>query len=315
MVLVALFLLVCSTSSAQSPAATHLVAEGGECLMYSMALWGDALRARAPEFSLEVRTGGEAKAMRDLGEGTVQMAMLARDATADELGFFRNRWGYLPTRIALAMDALVLAVHRDNPIQAIHVEEADAIYSEDRTMGWPRDILKWGDLEGCGAKWAQRPITRYGRTLDSSVTGLVLMYFPEQKILRMPIQLLPDGMAMAETLAADPNGICAANLVENFASIKFLAMYPAGSRTAVFPTQEAVSSGEYPYSRNLYVYVNKPPRRDMDPLLKQFLSFALSREGQEVVKAVGQAPLGRDLRILNLTKLSKSSVSDLLRVR
>jgi phosphate transport system substrate-binding protein len=290
-----------SLLSAQTP---PLVAEGGECLMYAMSLWGDVYKTKSPGFSLDVRVEGETKAMRDLTDGTAQMALLARDATADEMKAFKDKWGYPPIRVAVAMDALVWVVNKDNPIKKLTLPMIEAIFCTDRSLGWPQDIQTWA---GAGVRtpgWAGRPITRYGRPSDSSVTGLIHMFMPPTPYTPS-LTVVPDAMAMTEALAADPTGIGTANLVEVFASLKAVAIVPPGSDTAIDPTPDTVSSGAYPYSRFLYVYVNKNPKVGMEPTLKGFLTFALSQEGQQLVKAAGQAPLGKDSWALNSIKITR----------
>jgi len=76
------------------------------------------------------------------------------------------------------------------------------------------------------------------------------------------------------------------------------------SGVAIPPTPDTVSSGAYPYSRFLYAYVNKSPKKGLDPTLKGFLAFALSEEGQQLVKAAGQAVLSKDIRALNTLKVT-----------
>jgi phosphate transport system substrate-binding protein len=59
-----------------------------------------------------------------------------------------------------------------------------------------------------------------------------------------------------------------------------------------FPaTYENALNGKYPIARFLYVYVNKDPKKPMDPLTREFLKFVLSKEGQEIVIKDGFLPL------------------------
>jgi len=280
-----------------------LVAGGGECLMITMDILGDVYKPRTRGFSLEVRVDGETKAMKDLTEGSIQMAMMARDASAEELAFFQAKWGYAPTRVALAMDALVAVVHKDNPVKSLQSEQTNAIFTTDRGMGWPKDILTWGDAGVSAADWRDRPISIYTRAKDSSVKGLIMQFFYPSYHLR-PARVVPDAMAMTEAIAADPGGICMANLVDVFASLRAIPIRIPGSSIAIAPSPETVSSGAYPWSRFLSVYVNKNPKTGMEPNLKAFLAFALSAEGQQLVQAVGQAPLGRDINALNTLKVT-----------
>ena len=54
---------------------------------------------------------------------------------------------------------------------------------------------------------------------------------------------------------------------------------------------ETVYAGKYPLSRFLYVYINKRPGQPLDPLVREFLTFVLSKDGQESVVKDGYYPL------------------------
>jgi phosphate transport system substrate-binding protein len=52
-----------------------------------------------------------------------------------------------------------------------------------------------------------------------------------------------------------------------------------------------VVAGKYPLARFLYVYVNKAPGKELDPVVREFLKFVFSKEGQEIVVKDGYMPL------------------------
>ena len=64
-----------------------------------------------------------------------------------------------------------------------------------------------------------------------------------------------------------------------------------------------MTSGKYPLSRFLYLYVNKAPGKPLDPLVKEFLKLILSKEGQEVVVKDGYLPLSAGLVKEELAKI------------
>ena len=66
-------------------------------------------------------------------------------------------------------------------------------------------------------------------------------------------------------------------------------MHPVGE--CVAPSMENAYSGRYPIARFLYIYVNKPPSKPIDPLTREFLKMVLSKEGQEEVAKDGYFPL------------------------
>jgi phosphate transport system substrate-binding protein len=78
----------------------------------------------------------------------------------------------------------------------------------------------------------------------------------------------------------------------------------AGANDEAFSTDPAnVYSGKYPLSRYLYVYVNKAPNRPLDPLVREFLTFVLSREGQEIVVKDGYLPITHEVAQQDLAVL------------
>ena len=52
-----------------------------------------------------------------------------------------------------------------------------------------------------------------------------------------------------------------------------------------------VLSGRYPLSRYLYIYYNAAPNKPVDPLVREFLRFATSKDGQEIVVKDGYLPI------------------------
>ena len=79
----------------------------------------------------------------------------------------------------------------------------------------------------------------------------------------------------------------------------------AKSEGSPFGTTEPadVYAGRYPLSRFLYLYVNKAPNRSPDPMVEQFVRYALSKEGQEMVVKDGSLPISKSVVDAELAKL------------
>ena len=73
--------------------------------------------------------------------------------------------------------------------------------------------------------------------------------------------------------------------------------------TPLLPTVENILNGKYPLTRFLYLYVNLAPGKPLDPLIKEFISSILSRQGQSNVTNFGAIPLPSDLASVNKRKL------------
>lgn len=58
---------------------------------------------------------------------------------------------------------------------------------------------------------------------------------------------------------------------------------------------ENAISGDYPIARFLYIYVNKNPNTDLEPLRGEFIRYVYSKEGQNAVVRAGFFPLVKTL--------------------
>jgi len=298
--------MVCVTSlaMAQEPTPQPLVATGFQGMFYITAVLTGAYASRTPGVIPDIRFEGESAAMKALTEGKSQIAMMGRDLMPEEEAAFIAKWGYPPTRVAIAMDALVVLVNHNNPIKEIKLEQLDAAYSIDRRQGWPKDVITWGDLGVKQAGWENRPVERFGRPADSGNYWLLNEGLTLNGRPRLPIRGSLDTTALTEELAANQAGIAYGNMVEKFASTKIVPLVPKGSKTAVEANAETVASGEYPLCRFLYACINKDPKKGASPLMKGFLSFALSPAGQGIIMNCGQVPLPPDINALNRLKVT-----------
>jgi phosphate transport system substrate-binding protein len=57
------------------------------------------------------------------------------------------------------------------------------------------------------------------------------------------------------------------------------------------PSFQTAMDGSYPLRRNLYLYVNKPPKGAAPPTLAEYVKFVLSQQGQQTVVDHGYYPL------------------------
>jgi phosphate transport system substrate-binding protein len=91
-----------------------------------------------------------------------------------EIDAFEKRYGYKPTHLRVALDALAVFVHKDNPIRGLTLQQVDGIFSKtQRCKG--ADAKIWGDVGGSGT-WARAPISLYGRNAASGTYGFFKEY-------------------------------------------------------------------------------------------------------------------------------------------
>ena len=247
-----------------------------------------------------------AEGLTAIMSGSADCALFVREPFPAELASFQSKFGYAPTLVNIAggshatksgTHAIAIFVNAANPIQGLTIEQLAGIFSKTRRSD-AENITTWGQLGLTGA-WADRPIHTYGmlrRRETANPPGIV--NFLEQRMLglgglrgefRDDIRELPGTAAepaldaIVRSVAEDPAGIGYSGFAyaRDGARAVPLARTPAGPFYA--GRAEEVASRAYPLSRNIHIAVNSAPSQPMAPLLREFLRYALSREGQREV--------------------------------
>ncbi len=262
---------------------------GSDTLGNLMSLWARAFSGYHPAVAVEVQAAGSATAPPALAEGTAELGPMSRAMSAREVDAFRDRFGYPPTAVPVAVDAVAVFVHQDNPLRALSLAELDAIYSITRRCGAARRFTHWGDL-GLGGSWRRRPIVAYGRNTASGTHS----YFRSEVLCKGDfhplVNELPGSASVVQAVGASPGALGYSSLGYQSAGVRPLAISD-GTGPAVAPTAENAGSGRYPLARYLYTYVNRPPGRPLPALEREFFRFVYSREGQRLVLQDGYVPL------------------------
>jgi phosphate transport system substrate-binding protein len=241
-----------------------------------------------PAVTLEVTAGLTSIGPPALLEGKTDIVPMSRPLTPEEVGAFTKKYGYPPTEIKVAADALAIYVEKRNPLPGLTLGQLGAIFSRlPRADGsW---ILTW-DQVGLSGEWAARPISLYGYGDEDGVSQIFRQQVLGGGEFRLSMKIQPAGSSITQAVAADPAGIGCASIF--FASKRVRAVPLAGvDGTFYAATPQNVRSLDYPLSRFHFIYVNKPPGRGMSGAAAEFVRFLLSREGQQVVASGGNIAL------------------------
>lgn len=251
--------------------------------------WTRGFRKYHPEAKLVFLPKLSGEAAKPFLGGTSNLVILARELTIAELEVFQTRFGYLPMRIPVCLDANIVFVHKDNPLTSISMEQLDAIFSRNRLGGAPAAAQVWGDL-GVKGELARRTINAYtraaGTALRASIAKVVLL----DGEFRQGIIDRQDNSELAETVSMDSGGIAIGALASWYSINKVLAVTPYRGSEARFPSQEMVTSSKYPMPRLYYAYLNRAPGKPVDPAAGEMVNYFLSQEGQSMVAEVGLMP-------------------------
>jgi len=275
---------------------------GSDTLANLMTLWTEAFKREYPNVNVQVQAAGSSTAPPALTEGTASFGPMSREMTDKEVQEFETRHGYKPTAFRVAIDALAVYVHKDNPLESLTLPQVDAIFSVTRRCGAGADIGEWGQL-GLTGSWAGRPMQLYGRNSVSGTYG----YFKQVALcsgdFKNSVNEQPGSASVVQSVASSLNGIGYSGIGYVTSGVKAL---PLAEREGDMPraaNPENALDGSYPLARYLYLYVNKRPGTPLAPMEAEFVKLVLSKEGQEVVSKDGYVPLDARLVARELHKL------------
>lgn len=287
----AIMLLICTVAQAQEGMlAGNLTSVGSDTLGNLMTLWGESFNRQYPGVNVQIQAAGSTTAPTALAAGAAQLGAMSRPMQAVERQLFENSYGYPPLAVPVAMDALVVVVNQDNPLQGLNAQQLDSVFSVTRRCGGTSAVNRWGDLQLTQPGWANRPLQRFGRNSASGTWG----FFKQQALcngdFRNDVGEYPGSAAVVQAVAGTLSGIGYASMGIHLSGVKMLPVSREGNNW-IAPTAENIRSGYYPYARPLYLYINKAPGKPLEPLTRAFLQHALSAHGQDLVKQAGYLPL------------------------
>ena len=263
---------------------------GSDTLNNLMTLWAEGFHSLYPGVKIEIEGKGSSTAPPALIEGASQFGPMSREMKPKEKDAFEKKFGYKPSHIRVAVDALAVFVNKDNPIKSLTLQQVDAIFSKNRKGGFPGNIKIWGEL-GLKGAWADQPISLYGRNSASGTYG----YFKKVALFKGDykdsVKEQPGSSAVVQSVASDKYGIGYSGVGYKTADVRTVPLAVEAGEESFEANSENAYSGDYPLSRFLYIYINKKPKHSIDPLRGEFVKYIFSKQGQTVVIKDGYYPV------------------------
>lgn len=266
----------------------NLSSVGSDSLANLMTLWAEEYKKLYPNVNIQIQAAGSSTAPPALTEGTANLGPMSRSMKDNELQAFEEKFGYKPTAVPVAIDALAVFVHKDNPIKSLTMQQVDGIFSATNLCGG-KSVKSWGDL-GLTGEWAGKPIQLFGRNSVSGTYG----YFKEEALckgdFKANVNEQPGSASVVQSISSTVNAIGYSGIGYKTSSVRAVPLVNKKGEVEEANETNALS-GKYPLARFFYVYVNKAPNKPLSPLEAEFVKLVLSKQGQEVVVKDGYIPL------------------------
>ena len=277
----------------------NLSSVGSDTLANLMTLWAEEFKRVYPNVNIQIQAAGSSTAPPALSEGTSNFGPMSRKMKDKETAAFEAKYGYKATPIRVAIDALAVYAHKDNPIEGLTIPQVDAIFSATRKCGYSEDIANWSQVgvDGLGS------IQLYGRNSVSGTYG----YFKKKSLckgdFKDSVNEQPGSASVVQGVTKSLNGIGYSGIGYKTSGVKAIALTKKEGKPFVAATKENAANGTYPLSRYLYVYVNKAPNKPLAPKELEFVKLIMSKVGQEVVVKDGYVPIPASIAAEELAKL------------
>jgi phosphate transport system substrate-binding protein len=263
---------------------------GSDTLNNLMTLWAEQFNKFYPNVKIQIEGKGSSTAPPALISGTAQLGPMSRPMKGSEIDAFEKKFGYKPTEVKVAVDALAVYVNKDNPIKCITMAQVDAVFSKSRRYGYKENVTTWGQL-GLTGEWASRPLSIYGRNSASGTYGFFKEHALKNGDYKDEVKEQPGSASVVQGVTVDRYGIGYSGIGYATAGVRAVPLAAKEGGKCFAASPEEAYAGNFPLSRFLYVYVNRAPGKPADPITREFVKMIQTKEGQDVVIRDGYFPI------------------------
>ena len=253
--------------------------KGSDTMVNLAQAWAEEFSKRNPAVNAAVTGGGSGTGIASLIGGTADIAISSRTMKEKEINKAKQN-GIVPFEISAALDGLAVVVHPSNPVSQLTIGQLADIFTG--------KIKNWKEVGGNNLQ-----IVILSREVNSGTH----VYFKEHVLRKgdeksveefSPAALLmPSSQAIAEEVSQNPNAIGYYGMGYISQKQKVISVAKDANSPYIGPVIENVQDNSYPISRPLLLYTKGQPQG----IVKSFTDFALSAEGQEIVRKTDFVPL------------------------
>jgi len=237
------------------------------CGISKKAFMKEMAKAYTKKTGVQVKLsgGGATKGIRNAANGSIDIGGACR------ISIYKNKLERNAYQIPVAWDALVVFVNKKNPVSNVTFQQLRKIY-----LG---EITNWKQLGGNDAKielFTRRgKLSGVGRTLRELVFANYEQEFKSTYVVKSsgPVE---------KGVLNNENGIGVTGI--SSAKKRDLKLLKLDGKA---PSYDNIKSGSYALYRPLYLVIN---RKNKKPLVKDFITYAVSKEGQDIIRAQGTVP-------------------------
>ena len=277
---------------------------GSQTLQQVAATWSDSFRELHPKVTLNIDCQGSETALPAIPDQRLLIGLMSRPLTSQELADLEQKRGGRIAELVICHDAMGIIVHKSNPVQGFTDSADSAILTKTGATGV---ASIWSELNVAGPLGSQ-PVNVLGPKKTSGTRRYLENRFLGAEAAQRSVKEYSTRDELIQAVAQDPTSISLVSL--SHGEPRDVRVVPVAGADGVLtsPTEANTQSRRYPLIRPLYLVVAINGERLEDPLMRELLSYILSRSGQEDVIKDGFLPLTRAEVVAQEEKLGWSEV-------
>lgn len=267
---------------------------GSDTMSTLLSVWAEEFEELYPQVNFQMQAAGSSTAPPAMVQGTANIGPMSRELKALEKQAFIAKYGYEPILVPVALDAIILFVDLENPVKKLSQSQIDAMFSITRFCGGETSLESWAQIPASNS-YPYR-IRMFGRSAVSGTYGLFKSNVLCDGDFKPGVAELPSSSSIVQTVAFFKGAIGYAAWGFQYSGVKILAVSNnastnKASAVAVMPSEQSISDREYPFTRTLYLMVNKAPDNALDNPVLEYIRFIFSLQGNELTRREGYVPL------------------------
>lgn len=270
---------------------------GSNTMSHVATVWINSFTTFYPDVKITIDVNGSRDAVDSVQAGETHIGLLSRTISPEEVKAFQEKLGYPPTVVTPCLERTAIYVNKDNPIEGLTITQLDAIFGTECKRGAKEPCRTWGQL-GLTGEWTKLPINTHGRTFDTGSQVFLQEAVMLGSPLRQDITSHKSNLGIVEAVAKDKGGIGFGGLSYATSDVRAVPLALHEGQPFVAIDSPEADQGLYPLVRRLQLVVKHDPKKQLEPVEREFIKYIFSQMGQEdVIKAGFQAIPARPARV------------------
>jgi phosphate transport system substrate-binding protein len=253
---------------------TSIDIKGSDTMVNLMSALAEAYMKSHPGKNIAVTGGGSGTGIAAMLNGTTDICASSR-ALQDKEKELAKQKQISPQELVVGMDGLAVMVNPQNAIDTLTIDQIKQIF-----------VGQYTDWQQVGGK--PGPIVVLSRESNSGT----YVYFKEHVLSKADYtpaaRLMTSTAALVQEISTNNAAIgYGGEAYGRSGNVKMLFVKKDANSPAYPPREDLVLSQKYPIARPLFLYVNG----QQTGLVKDFLDYCMTPEGQNIVREVGYVPM------------------------